>query len=98
MDLLFREYASPFVLLDGIIATGGFPDWIDQFLKSHKEKIQWEAWLHKVFDKEWSEFVGDAEVDQATLHMTDAEIETTINNSYKMIINITPDDEWKGGV
>lgn len=97
MDLLFREYASPFSLLDALIASENFLDWIDQFLESHKEKVQWELWLNKIYDKSWSDFVGGNEVDQATANMTRSEVETTINDSYQIIMNITPDDEWKGG-
>lgn len=93
MDLVFREYASPFSLLDAVIASGRFLDWIDQFLESHKEKVQWEHWLHKVFDQSWSDYSGaSSQVDQATMNMTKSEIETTINDSYDIMNNFVPDD------
>ena len=39
MDLLFREYASPFILLDNLIISLKFNEWVDRFLESHKISI-----------------------------------------------------------
>jgi len=92
MDSIFREYANPFSLLDVVIASGRFIEWIDQFLESHKEKIQWEHWLHKVFGQSWSDYVGETQVDQATMNMNRSQIETTIQDSYEIMNNFVPDD------
>ena len=60
MDLLFKRYASPFVLLDAFILTNSLNGFVDDFfdfvIEERKEKTEWEFFLHKVYDKSWSEF------------------------------------------
>ena len=56
MDLLFKRYASPFILLDGFIITSSLNNFIDDFLGFVNEKREWEFFLHKVYDQTWSEF------------------------------------------
>ena len=56
MDLLFKRYASPFLLLDGFIVTNSLNNFIDDFLDFVKEDDEWEFFLHKVYDKNWNEF------------------------------------------
>ena len=98
MDLLFREYASPFSLLDAVIASGRFTEWIDQFLEGHKEKIQWEHWLHKIFEQTWSDYLEEyknqekTQIDlMTTVSWEMSDIETTIQNSYDMMQNFIPE-------
>ena len=59
MDLLFVRYASPFVLLDGLIMTNSLNSFVDDFFDFVKEKSQWEFFLHKVYDKTWKEFINE---------------------------------------
>jgi len=99
MDLLFREYASPFSLIDAVIASGRFTDWIDQFLESHKEKVQWEHWLHKIYEKTWSDYLEEYKnQEQTTVDLMNtaswnkSDIETTIQTSYSMMENFIPDE------
>ena len=56
MDLLFKRYASPFVLLDSLILTNSLNDFVDDFFDFVKEDNEWEFFLHKIYDKSWSEF------------------------------------------
>ena len=56
MDLLFKRYASPFILLDGFIVTNSLNNFVDDFLDFVKEDDEWEFFLHKVYDKNWNEF------------------------------------------
>ena len=98
MDLLFREYASPYSLLYAVIASGRFTEWIDQFLEGHKEKVQWEHWLHKIFEQTWSDYLEEfknQEKTQVILKNTaswkKSEVETTIQNSYNMMQNFIPE-------
>ena len=88
MDLLFSKYASPFILLDGLILTSSLTPFIDDFIGFVTDKIQWELFLHKVFDKTWSEF--KSEVKPST---TDEEIDfgATIIKSKDMLNNFTPE-------
>ena len=55
MDLLFKRYASPFILLDNLILISSSSSFIDdlfKFINEEKgEQTNWEFFLHKVFDK-----------------------------------------------
>jgi hypothetical protein len=56
MDLLFKRYASPYLLLDEIIAMGAMRKFIDYLLNQHREDLQWEYWLHKVQGMSFEEY------------------------------------------
>ena len=56
MDLLFKRYASPFVLIDTLIATSGLYDFIKKLDEIVIEEKNWEFFLHKIYDKSWEEF------------------------------------------
>ena len=97
MDLAYREYSSPFSLLDAVIASGRLTDWIDQFLDAHKEKIQWEHWLNKIHEQSWSDYLEESKAEEesqkrlAALASWDrSEVEATVQHSFDMMRNFTP--------
>lgn len=97
MDLVFREYSSPFTLLDAVIASGRLVDWIDQFLDAHKQKIQWEHWLHKIHEKTWSDYLEEYKAEEETQKHLAAlaswdrsGVEATVQTSFDMMRNFTP--------
>lgn len=103
MDLLFREYASPFSLLDVVIPAGRFTEWLDHFLAAHKEKVQWEYWLHREFEKTWADYLNECEAAEKTTadlnrmaSWNRSDIETTIKTSYFMMQNFNPDERGEG--
>ena len=92
MDLLFREYASPFILLDQVIPAGQFVNFIRTFEQKHEEKIRWEFYIHKLsaFDERtWEEFNHDLDFGTVTRQErpSDEEIEETVKVSYKIMKN-----------
>lgn len=94
MDLLFKRYASPFVLLDGLIATASLNNFIDDFFKfvgeERLEDTKWQFFLHKVFDKSWKEFCDELDsVNKAEK----VDLGATIKKSYDMLNNFTPEGE-----
>ena len=94
MDLLFKRYASPFVLLDNLILTSSSYAFINDLLKfineEKEEQIRWEFFLHKVFDKSWKEFC-----DEVSQPIDDKEIDlgATVKKSKDMLNNFTPESE-----
>ena len=94
MDLLFKRYASPFVLLDNFIAMGSLSDFIDDFFKfineEQQEDTKWQFFLHKVFDKSWKEFCE--EIDSAN-KAEKIDLGATIKKSYDMLNNFAPEGE-----
>ena len=71
-DLLFRRYADPSPLMDGMLRAGQLCDFVEELVKrdndEQREKVLWEIWLHRVFDKSYPDFVDslDGEPEQAT--------------------------------
>lgn len=90
MDLLFTRYASPFVLLDGFILTNSFNNYVDDFFGFINEDREWEFFLHKVYDKSWSEF--SKEIKQSE-NQKPVDLGATIVKSKNMLNNFTPEGE-----
>ena len=94
MDLLFKRYASPFVLLDNLILISSASSFIDDLInhinKEKEEQIQWEFFLHKVFDKSWKEF--NDEVNQP-INDEKIDLGATVKKSRNMLNNFTPESE-----
>ena len=90
MDLLFTRYASPFILLDGLIVTNSLYNFISDFLGFVSEDENWEFFLHKVYDKSWSEF-SDEIVQEENQKQID--LGATLMKSKNMLNNFTPEGE-----
>ena len=87
MDLLFVRYASPFVLLDGLILTNSLKNFVDDFFDFINEDREWEFFLHKVYDKSWSEFSNEMEQSE---NQKQVDLGATIVKSKNMLNNFTP--------
>ena len=94
MDLLYQRYASPFLFMDGYIETGRFCEFVDEFIKTYnkekEEKLDWEYFLHKVYDMTYQEFKEHIKINSETQNMTARTIETTINDSLNILGNFNP--------
>ena len=90
MDLLFVRYASPFVLLDGLILTNSLNNFVDDFFdfinEERKEKTEWEFFLHKVYDQSWSDFVKEIEQSE---NQKPIDLGATLVKSKNMLSNFT---------
>ena len=70
--MLFRRYADPYPLMNGMLRSGQLCDFVEELVKRYndeqREKVLWEIWLHRVFDKSYPDFVDslDGEPEQAT--------------------------------
>lgn len=87
MDLLFVRYASPFVLLDGLILTNSLKNFVDDFFDFINEDREWEFFLHKVYDKSWSEFSNEMKQSE---NQKQVDLGATIVKSKNMLSNFTP--------
>ena len=87
MDLLFVRYASPFVLLDGLILTNSLKNFVDDFFDFINEDREWEFFLHKVYDKSWSEFSNEMKQSE---NQKQVDLGATIVKSKNMLNNFTP--------
>lgn len=94
MDLLFQRYASPFLLIDGYISTKQFESFVFKFVgnvnKEKEDDFNWQFYLHKVFDKSYSDFKEDIKNSRETLEMSSKEQEATVLNSFNILGAFNP--------
>ena len=93
MDLLFQRYADPFTLLTGYIQTSRFCEFIQMFCEQKIEADRWEFFLHKVYDKSYTEFCDALQVTQDQQEMSEDDIETTVKKSMDILGNFNPEKE-----
>ena len=96
MDLLFKRYADPFSLTDGYIQTGRFCEFIDALYGWQNEDDKWDYFLHKVWDKSYTEFLKTLQVSQDLKGMSDDAIEATVKESMSILENFIPNQEEGG--
>ena len=87
MDLLFVRYASPFVLFAGLILTNSLNKYVYDFFDFINEDREWEFFLHKVYDKSWSEFSNDMKQSE---NQKPIDLGATLVKSKNMLSNFTP--------
>lgn len=92
MDLLFKRYASPFLLLDCYIEQSRLFDFIVEFLNIRNEEMTWDVWLHKVYDKSFDEFRNSIDTMEQN-NFSKEQIETTVKDSHNILIEFNPNIE-----
>ena len=93
MDLLFKKYADPFSLLNGYIRTSRFCEFIESFCEQKIEDDRWEYFLHKVWDKSYSDFCEMLQVSQDLQEMSEEDMEATVKMSMEILNNFHPNTE-----
>lgn len=87
MDLLFKRYASPFLLIEQMIAINSFSDFVTKLINLNDEDILWEFFLHKYMGEqsysEWKESLESREVSAE-------EAEEIISNSFDILNSFEP--------
>lgn len=89
MDLLFKRYASPFLILDCYAAQGRLYEFVTEFIGIHNEDEMYRLWLHRVHDKSYSEFKEEVKQLQDQ-EFIPGQIEATISESRDMLDNFNP--------
>lgn len=99
MDLLFKEYASPFILLDSVISAGRFDDFLDTFDEQRKERELWQYYIHKLppwdsrsFD-EFKRNINTGKRKPKIERPSDEQLEATVKESYEMLKNFEFEEE-----
>ena len=98
MDLLFKRYASPFLFIEGMIQTSRFSEFVDEFVKKHneehKDKVNWEFYLHKVDNPEmtFADFIEEIETNEKMVNMTEDEKESSLQIAMNILNNFNPDE------
>lgn len=89
MDLLFRRYASPFLLLDEVIKNNRLSEFVTEVMESENERRTWELYLHRVFDKSYSDFKESLGTVEGTVP-PEANLEATVKSSENILNNFKP--------
>ena len=84
--------------MDGMIQTGRFEEFVDNFvdisIQEKEEQFEWEFWLHRVWEGTFKEFKESLENNKNNQNLSNAAIETTVQDSLNILKNFTPE---KGG-
>ena len=89
MDLLFKRYASPFILLDRLIQTKSLNDYIVELYQIIEDEKLWDYFLHKVYDKSWGDFLDEIKPKP----IKKINLGATIMKSKNILKNFTPESE-----
>ena len=89
MDLLFKRYASPFLLVDQMLMTRQFSEFVAQLFEFDTDERLWNIFLHKVEGQSFNEWKSTLE-GQQNVEMSKNEIETTVNNSFDILNGFEP--------
>jgi len=89
--MIFQRYASPLLLVDRMIQSGRFKEFVNEAIKLQNEdlesKTQWEYYLHKIFNMTYREYlaaIGKIE-EEAPGAMSQEEKEATVRASMEIM-------------
>ena len=81
------------ILIDGMVRTGRMMDFVDEIVSirndEEEEKILYEVWLHKIFDKSYTEFRESIGMNK-TAAPTQEDIATTVRGSKDLLNSFNP--------
>lgn len=92
-DMLYRRYANPMQLINGMIRTHRLYEFVNKLVDMHneeeKDKTLWDVWLHRVFDKSFNEFMEALEGNKKAAP-TQEEIKNIVNETQAMLNGFVP--------
>ena len=93
MDLLFKRYANPFLLIEETINTNSFSGFVSEFVgilnEENEDKALWEFYLHRVFEKSYSDFISTIKTKKQPEKPVD--FEAAINESVNILNGFVPE-------
>ena len=89
---MFKRYSNPFSLFDELIESNQFNDFIMTLNTKYIEDLEYELWLHKVYDKSFEEFKKDISIsrDAQAGYMNEDDVKATVKKSNEILSNFTP--------
>ena len=79
--------------MDGYIQTSRMCEFIHAVVEQKAEDDRWEYFIHKVWDKSYSEFCTILQTSQDLQEMSNEDIETTVKKSMDILGNFNPEQE-----
>ena len=87
--MLLKRYANPYFFIDQVIETHRFCEFIESLVDAYNEEIMYEYWLHKIYGQSFADFKQSV----SSQNNDDADLETTIEESQKILSNFIPKEE-----
>ena len=90
--MVFKRYSNPFSLFDELIESNQFNDFIMNLNTKYIEDLEYELWLHKVYDKSFEEFKKDISIsrDAQAGYMNEEDVKATVKKSNEILSNFKP--------
>ena len=89
MDLLFKRYANPYLILDEVIEQERLVEFVYELdLIKQDEKI-FDIWLHKIYDKDYVDYKESC-MPKTKPKISNDNLEAAVKNSKEMLINFVP--------
>ena len=90
--MVFKRYSNPFSLFDELIESNQFNDFIMTLNTKYIEDLEYDLWLHKVYDKSFEEFKKDISIsrDAQAGYMNEEDVKATVKKSNEILSNFTP--------
>ena len=90
--MVFKRYSSPFSLFDELIESNQFNDFIVTLNAKYIEDLEYDLWLHKVYDKSFEEFKKDISIsrDAQAGYMDEEDVKATVKKSNEILSNFKP--------
>ena len=89
MDLLFSEYASPFLLVDQFIGVRMFSEFVTEIITIRNDNELWQFFLNKVENQSFNDWKASLPGNGPD----DEEIETTITKSFNLLNTFNPESQ-----
>ena len=89
---MFKRYSNPFSLFDELIESNQFNDFIMTLNTKYIEDLEYDLWLHKVYDKSFEEFKKDISIsrDAQAGYMNEEDVKATVKKSNEILSNFKP--------
>ena len=91
--MVFHRYASPMVMLDSMIKTRRFSEFVNEFIKIRNEETEdqtkWEYWLHRVVDMSFADFLEKSD-NRKNAEISHDVLEATLKDSWGIINGFCP--------
>lgn len=94
MDMLFHRYSSPLMLLDTMIASRSLAEFVKEVVtihnEEHRDEMQWELWLHKVWDKDYETFSNSMKPKETAREASKEDIAQAVSTSASILAGFVP--------
>ena len=90
MDSLAKRYANPFTILEVMIRQRRFYEFVIELDDLITEDRLYEAWLHKCYDKGFTEWKNVLFAKAKAQNTSQSELEATVKNSSELLNGFNP--------